>query len=501
MKNINNVDRRRFLKTIAGGAATLAGVRSAAGQVARTPVDSVHPSCLARVADFPCFDKPYRVCEIFLRGGLACFETLWVTDESERFAVSASYLDDLQAQDWAALSGGRPVANTYSNVSALLGKWFGGCIEPLFVASGGRPKIRTIAVSHDLDPHEAAGPYALTGTRLGRPNQAGMASAFNRFFAAPGGDPQSVIFHSKSDSWIPHAAATGLHGGEFAPLVVRLGDPSFIANLDRTSLATGDSLLNLYTDRYGYGLEFGGDPVRSRAFTSYNTAQEYLRKTHTLEPLFEDLTETLSILPPTSGDLIDASANQSIVRAALKVVSSTRSNDVAPLPYSLAIADSNAKGKLFDSHNNFVDSARDHTHSQHFALWQIFDELRAALDDGTWDPTETMVFINTEFGRRQEDGGKGTEHHPQGYVNMLIGGPVATDDFVGDIDMSSALGVADGNYTTTDVRAAVALAAHIDPYQASMYGDDADFAGTAVSEESGDARYDVLSRDILGISS
>ena len=71
---------------------------------------------------------------------------------------------------------------------------------------------------------------------------------------------------------------------------------------------------------------------------------------------------------------------------------------------------------------------------------------------------------------------------------------------VGSIDVWSATGVASGAYTTTDVRAAVAVAAGIDPYQESIYGEDADFAGDDLSGIDRQARYDVLTDEILGIA-
>jgi hypothetical protein len=49
-------------------------------------------------------------------------------------------------------------------------------------------------------------------------------------------------------------------------------------------------------------------------------------------------------------------------------------------------------------------------------------------DPAKIDLDETMVVINTEFGRtpyRQTSGGEtGTNHWPQGYVTVMIGGPI-----------------------------------------------------------------------------
>jgi len=492
--------RRDFLKALGKGAA--AGALACASAARGLPltdwggIDTKPVICRHLV--MPCLDRNYRVCEIFLRGGLACFETLWTTYVSPDLAARPEYLSDLV---WSDLTD-RPVfTNYYLNRTLPFGTpSLGPSAEPLFALEADRPKMRVIAVQHDLLPHEAAVPYALTGTRLGRPTFAGMAAAFNKAYASSPDSLQSVVFHSQSDQYMSYAAATGAHGTEYAPLVVRLGDETFVENLDRVSsgLSDANGLISLYADRYQEAMSFQSEPIRSAAFASYASAQRYLADADALIPIFEDL--TLDV-PPKSGVLSDPCANQNCVRAALEVLRSDRPNGAQPVRYALAVADSNANRKAFDSHNGFVDSPEEHAHSQHYTLWQIFDVLREARADGTWNPDETLVFINTEFGRRQKEAGSnGTEHHPEGYVNMLIGGPVATDAHVGSIDMWSSPGSGSGAYTTTDVRAAVALAAGIDPYQDSIYGEDADFAGNNLSGIDRQARYDVLMDEILGIA-
>ena len=491
--------RRRFLETLACGAAGAALARvPGVSALPLVGTGITNPGNLAcRNLVMPCLDRNYRVCEIFLRGGLACFETLWVTYATSDLAGDPGYLNDL---NWSDLTD-RPVSsNYYLNLTLPLGTpSLGPSAEPLFALGSARPKMRVVAVQHDLLPHEAAVPYALTGTRLGRQTLAGMASAFNAVYSADGGAPASVVFHSQSDVWIPYASATGVHGSEHAPLVVRLGDDAFVANLDRAArgLTPGDGLLSLYQDRYAEAMSFQGEPVRSGALASYASAQRYLADAPTLIPIFEGL--DLDV-PRRATALHEPCANQNCVRAALEVLSSNRDSGAEPLRYALAIADSNAARKSFDSHDGLVSDVTEHTHAQHYALWQIFDVLREAHADGTWDPDETMVFINTEFGRRQKVAGTpGTEHQPEGYVNVLIGGPVATDGHVGGIDVWSATGVAAGDYTTTDVRAAVAMAAGIDPYQDSVFGESTDFSGSAIDGLVRDARYDVLTDQILGI--
>jgi hypothetical protein len=51
-------------------------------------------------------------------------------------------------------------------------------------------------------------------------------------------------------------------------------------------------------------------------------------------------------------------------------------------------------------------------------------------DPNKLDLDRTMVVLNTEFGRQgyaQGEGSTGTEHHPEGYVTALLGGPIGPD--------------------------------------------------------------------------
>ena len=69
-------------------------------------------------------------------------------------------------------------------------------------------------------------------------------------------------------------------------------------------------------------------------------------------------------------------------------------------------------------------------------------------DIGENDPNkinldETMVVINTEFGRtpyRQGTVGTGTNHHPEGYVSIFIGGPISGRSIYGAMDDQQGIG-------------------------------------------------------------
>jgi uncharacterized protein (DUF1501 family) len=83
--------------------------------------------------------------------------------------------------------------------------------------------------------------------------------------------------------------------------------------------------------------------------------------------------------------------------------------------------------------------------------------------EGKIDLDKTLVILNTEFGRtptmQQETGGR--NHHPNGYVTALLGGPVAGRSLVGAInDTAEATSFA----TPAENRMAALLALGIWPY-------------------------------------
>ncbi len=86
------------------------------------------------------------------------------------------------------------------------------------------------------------------------------------------------------------------------------------------------------------------------------------------------------------------------------------------------------------------------------------DPNKVHLDD-------TMVVVSTEFGRTpfRQEGGDGTNHHPYGYVNLIIGGPIGPGQagVVGGIGND---GRATDWVTPSELRAALLAACGIYPF-------------------------------------
>jgi hypothetical protein len=87
------------------------------------------------------------------------------------------------------------------------------------------------------------------------------------------------------------------------------------------------------------------------------------------------------------------------------------------------------------------------------------DPRKINLDD-------TLIVLNTEFGRTpfiQSGSGDGTNHHPYGYVTVLIGGPIGPDQ-AGVLGAIGPNAWADRYVTPIESRAAVLAALGMYPF-------------------------------------
>jgi len=441
---------------------------------------------------------PYNVLEIFLKGGLSPWETLWV---DPNLPASLTHLSEAANLNWNTLvSDGGTVSTDFIDQTPLgvadFAKYpltgginLGPSCTPLVYADLVK-HTRVIAVQHELLPHPAAIPYSLSGSRLGRPQRSGLGAAISRRHhpGGPTGKPASIILHDHADDFLEHALATGFHGAAHTPLAIRVGDGTFADSLLRSAHATPaeDHLRTLFRNDYDGLLTHATGRVRAPHFDAYDASLGYLLRAEAdLYPLFNGLPLTY----PADLTYADGQTTTAIL-AAFDLLAD------AAVHYTCVI--DQGLNKTYDSHDNTVNSPQKHAEVQCCNLWSVMYALAQAKIAGTFDPTNTLVFINTEFGRKEKNGGNGSEHNPYGYVNMLIGPNAASlaGTAVGTIDTNARAG---GDYTTTAVRAAVALAAGIDPWQDDMY--DIAMCGNALTAGmSEQQRNDVLRTQILGVS-
>src|SRR5690606_27984182 len=127
-----------------------------------------------------------------------------------------------------------------------------------------------------------------------------------------------------------------------------------------------------------------------------------------------------------------------------------------------------AGGGGYDTHEAHArDTARNLLNLQQ----QLLAVLRAPGDPPspeTLDPAETLVILNTEFGRTPtaQNGGSGRNHHPYGYTTVLLGGP-AVPGIVGAIGED---GFATSAVLPSESRIAALLALGIFPFSAEAFG-------------------------------
>ncbi len=102
-------------------------------------------------------------------------------------------------------------------------------------------------------------------------------------------------------------------------------------------------------------------------------------------------------------------------------------------------------------------------------------------DPNKIDLDDTMIVLNTEFGRTPypQDGGTGLNHWPQGYVNVLIGGPIESRGIFGNI--TSDQGMAQEWLSPSENRMLILMALGIYPFTSQTFavGD----VGGGVSDE------------------
>jgi hypothetical protein len=138
----------------------------------------------------------------------------------------------------------------------------------------------------------------------------------------------------------------------------------------------------------------------------------------------------------------------------------------------------------------------------------IKDPLNPTPQDATkLDLNDTMIVINTEFGRTPfkssggvpNAGSLGRDHWPSAFCSVLVGGPITTKAVVGSIsDAVNLGGIADISFTPTDLRAAALLAMNINPFMNENFAQGALSNAFALAANH-DAAMIQLRQTILGI--
>ncbi|MCB9763285.1 MAG: DUF1501 domain-containing protein [Alphaproteobacteria bacterium] len=461
--------RRAFLQFV-GSVAAL----SAAGGVT------------ARRARAACPNMNYKILEIFLAGGASHEQTLWV--DSNRLASESWFAFD--EINWDTITGDpTPPTDTVFNIAgdANVGPSFNA-----LDASTNRPEVldrlRLVALKHDLDPHDPASVLALNGKTVGRPDRAGLGAAMQH--ANPGQPPSAVVFDTGSPPRADAAISVGRLDGSPRPILIPMGVGyhDFMRNLPRAGTSTRSDLLwSHYASAYADRLTFAAAPTtraRSKDFDAFDAARSTcIEHANTIRSW---MTQAEGIWPdfPPRGTSKDQLRYNRVNWTAASVAASAWLLGQGTIRYAAVI--DNGVHKTYDTHG--VSPPVGATRPGHHAtlhcgnLWNILNTLDIALTGGWFSLEDTLILINTEFGRqwrRSDDGG--SDHWYHGYANALIGGPITQPGTAGTICFNATrypdyiAGAAyrdgctgDAGYHPTDVRAAVSLAAGVDPFASGV---------------------------------
>ena len=483
------LSRRRFLQGLAAsGAGLTAGLRAPPAYAAQLWGD--YPD-YAAAAMLPVGKQAKNVLEVFMYGGLCPWETFYVVPEY-------GHPDDPlypNQQWWTFQEGDDSVSAVHDACKVVtpgpllqefgvddLGAMvhLGPFVEPLRSRADIRERLRIHVVSHTLEPHEAAIPYAMSGFRLGQPKLAGIGAAVQHYHQvrAPiiDGEPFSYVLYSPGDfptDNLRAASAVGLHPGASRPLSIRVSDSlAFVEALKRNTLGElrpqFDALLNNYRSQYAQRMTWPGaaGAVRSNTWADFEFSVDTLQQTDVLVDILQEQYFEAQMGQACGDVSLVNFPNMGLKLAAhLLTRPDSKARYVSVVDGGLIPA---SGGGGYDTHNKHIrDSARN--------LTNLFVELTAIINEpGESDPSklnldETLIVLNTEFGRSPTpQNGNGRNHWPYAYTTVMFGGPVGPDQqgIVGAIG-PDALPV--GALHPAESRAAILSALGVYPFAPECY--------------------------------
>lgn len=478
---MKRIKRRKFMELTARGAAG-AGLCLLAPRMAY----GAWGDFAAPTVVWPSGPPNTKILEIFLYGGLSPWETFYVRP-GLNFRGFNSEVTNLA---WSCTGVPSPAGETRSFANDALGQpvHLGPATKPLWRADI-ISRMRLIVLQHDLLPHEAAIPFALSGLRLGRPQLSGLGAPIQRRFleTTPRALPYSYVcvpsvFSFPGDN-LQATTSIGVHPGSSRPLTLRIGSgtSSLVSLLQRNNMtSSSNTLIGNYRAQYRDQLRFGGagDPTRSKGFTAYDSSVESLLRSSDLRNLLLSAPLTLRTDPscaheppaPMPNPAVDNMPGTAIRTAAFLL--SRASSDAARY---VCVVDSGlieaGGGGGYDTHSSrHVDTTSRNLWNTLNALAEVIQDPTQPADPNKINLNDTMIVLTTEFGRTPARIGSGRDHWPNGYVNVLIGGPITTAGIAGAILDASGNADPARVFSPTDVRAAALLTVPLDPFADGVYG-------------------------------
>jgi hypothetical protein len=460
--------------------------------------------------------RPKNILEIYLYGGLSPWETLYFVDDygkaDNTFYYAFENLPDGVDSNQLALQVCQPngahgfeatdFARDYAGTRVKLGPYSWALRQrPDFVE-----RMRLVVQQHNLLPHEAAVPLAISGKRVGTPALAGLGAHVQRFCddnaSATEQRKSPYAYVLASSGAIPSdntaaLVATGTHPGSARPLRINVDAIDVLKQLLARDNLSGvvdrhDALVDLYTQKFGKRLERDGKQLRSPRYKEIAAAAAATRNAGAVKALLEP-----ALLPPPNSDVCGSGQQPNIPQRSLEVAAHLLLDANEPAKY-VCVVDTGlttaSGGGGYDTHSEqCVVTARNFTNLMN-GLASIVnaphesDPKKLNLDD-------TLIILNTEFGRTptiQADQG-GRNHHPPGYVTAFIGGPIQQRAIAGAIDKT---GIATSFASPGENRIAALLAMGIFPFSQDGFN-----VGDCVNVSTEDDAIRRITKTFLGVHS
>lgn len=445
-----------------------------------------------------------QILEIYIYGGLSPWETFFLNPTTGGSSCGSATscptdeLADASKLQWglfqcafqrlsAVNAPNQPVTRLFDRNIHL-----GPATRPLW-RTDLLDRMRTLVTTHDLLPHEAAIPFCLTGTRLGKPTMAGTGAAVERRYGR-NGIPAAYIIRpegTKASDNVDTVLAVGQHPASSRPLLIdiKCGGPE-LGLLTRADTVAQDNLLKFYREQYQARLTRPGQttPVRNRAFNEYMAMTDSFFNRAAIKDAVGQFDVNDPILDGTDTQCHSSSGELRCPNDPFKEDSTRQA--LAFAAYLLRTDQTNTKYVcVVDAGRESSPSAGYDTHGDEHAKLQYRNlsstlSLLAALTKTDASnpvpkiPAHTLIVITTEFGRSPDrDPAGGRKHWPHAYTQVLLPPAHTALDgktIVGSINRDARVDAATPGgiacVTPTDLRAALLMALEIDPFADGNFG-------------------------------
>lgn len=389
------------------------------------------------------------VLECFLYGGLTTWETFYAVEEYGRpddpdpSLRNTQYYSFNNPQNQALTEALTMCGQGEAKLTPLgldaAGKMvnLGPLVAPLLSRPDVLSRMRVVVTRHDLEPHEAAIPYAICGRTLGSPSMASLGAHVARHFAEVElSTRKSPLAYAFANNSIPSdnvlaTVATGMLPGSSRPLSIKV---DAVAQLNTMLARKGvgglderarhDELLSVYINQQRRRLRWGpgeGQALRAPKLDELAQAARAVGNVDgvqaVLDPsLFKSISSTVCK---------DTSTN--LPAMALKLAAHLLSHPTEPARHCCVVDG----GLIPADGGGGYDTHGENCYTQARNLRNFFEGLLPLISEpgekapGKIDLATTMVVLNMEFGRSPGAQGElGRNHWPYGYVTVYFGGPI-----------------------------------------------------------------------------